>query len=978
MKKQYIKKITIASLFMGSVIATGLGLGISLANNTNNNNVSNVLLKEANKNISSKAINTIANPILNFAFAGDITTWGLGVADGSGGVDELLKPAWNAVTGVFTVPNYVTKLLTSPEAPPGAKHYDTITGATPGGSNPVNPWISEVKEIRFQKNSKLVEVGSGVFNYMSTLTKVYFPQPSESFNTKTQKITFHNGMYLATAEEPGLSTQIKGRGNFSIQNHNEFTRPDKYIMREIVYPANMQYRALTTDNSISTTGLTPQVLRDFIMGGSGFKTFDNKIVYNEKQVESTAVNSIYYNNVIISIPNTLEIKELYRYQMSYMTGSGSIFNSINGPVNSANKWFLDHYNWFEVKKTTVGEVNHYEPALNIIKTTTDEISLLAAAQTAFSNKYYEFSKEWAVFNKTFNEPVEAISQVAYLANLNTDWNRIANLMGGFGKVPEIGIVGNQYETLGQGAAGNVKNQIFGYNQSADGTKKVGYTANLIGNQGYLINDKTDADNPYFRAISLTPVVGNNANWEKYTLTEEDETLVPTVYRQGTYNAIDSKSYNFTTRNKLSGNPIYNTTTKILEIPEYVTAIADTPTRLTGNSVFGADSATNWNFLWTNTKNSAKHIKVNDYLVTEYEVANVGNQNEAKPKNAKSVSSNLKTIGSFAFSNFSELQTFSTPKTVTSIGEGFLSDSIKLEAVILPKGLTTLAKGAFSGSTSLKRFTMPTFGNAESPVTIDYTDMLKGITPTAIFIPFVDQAKFAASNYGNWGASTPATAAHYYGVDDLIPASISVNTANPDYLAFLAAAQAVNTAAADTAPTLQAALDDLILEFNNNYVVDAGEANLTKKSAWFSGTSESLLNDTTLATLKVAITGGKITFTGGALVDPLGINKVLDFSANSDTNRLDTFIDVGTYETIYGPLNLGSLLNTNSNTPLISVPSTGGNVAATVFTWIFIVIGIAAALLLAVVIVFIVRRNKISKAKALGTDTSSNDSVDASK
>ncbi len=977
MKKQYIKKITIASLFMGSVIATGLGLGISLANNTNNNNnVSNVLLKEANKNISSKAINTTANPILNFAFAGDITTWGLGVADGSGGVDELLKPAWNAETGVFTVPNYVTKLLTSVNTVVGAKHYDTITGATPGGLNPVNPWISEVKEIRFQKNSKLVEVGSGVFNYMSTLTKVYFPQPSESFNTETQKITFHNGMYLATAEEPGLSTQIDGRGNFSIQQYSKFTQPAKHIMREIVYPANMKYRALTTDNSISTTGLTPLVLRDFIMGGSGFKTFDNKIVYNEKQVESTAVNSIYYNNVIISIPNTLEIKELYRYQMSYMTGSGSIFNSINGPVNSANKWFLDHYNWFEVKKTTVGEVNHYEPALNIIKTTTDEISLLAAAQTAFSNKYYEFSKEWAVFNKTFNEPVEAISQVAYLANLNTDWNRIANLMGGFGKVPEIGIVGNQYETLGQGAAGNVKNQIFGYNQSADGTKKVGYTANLIGNQGYLINDKTDADNPYFRAISLTPVVGNNANWEKYTLTEEDETLVPTVYRQGTYNAIDSKSYNFTTKHRLSGNSIYNTLTKTLEIPEYVTTIANTPPRLTGNSVFGENNVANWNFLWTNTKNSAKHIKVNDYLVTEYEVANVGNQNEAKPKNAESVSSSLKTIGSFAFSNFSALNTFSTPKTVTSIGEGFLSDSILLEAVILPKGLTTLAKGAFSGSTNLKRFTMPTFGNAESPVTIDYTDMLKGITPTDIFIPFVDQAKFVASNYGNWDKATPSSAVHYYGVDDLISASISVDINNVDYNALISAAQAVNTAAADTDPTLQAALDALILEFNNNYVVDAGEANLTKKSAWFSGTSELLLNDATLATLKVAITGGKITFTGGALVDPLGINKVLDFSVNSDTNKLDTFIDVGTYETLFGPLTLGTLLNANSDTPLITVPST--NTVGNVFMWIGIGIGIAAALLIAVVIVFIVRRNKISKAKALGTDTSSNDSVDASK
>jgi hypothetical protein len=76
MKKQNIKKVTIASLFTGVVIASGLGLGISLANSntTTNNDLSNVLLKEGTNNISTKAIDTNLRRQFNQGFLGDITT----------------------------------------------------------------------------------------------------------------------------------------------------------------------------------------------------------------------------------------------------------------------------------------------------------------------------------------------------------------------------------------------------------------------------------------------------------------------------------------------------------------------------------------------------------------------------------------------------------------------------------------------------------------------------------------------------------------------------------------------------------------------------------------------------------------------------------------------------------------------------------------------------------------------------------------
>jgi hypothetical protein len=80
-------------------------------------------------------------------------------------------------------------------------------------------------------------------------------------------------------------------------------------------------------------------------------------------------------------------------------------------------------------------------------------------------------------------------------------------MSGFETVPEIGVISNRYSNTGASGSITPKDSIYSYNQGATGTAKVEYTANLVGNKGYLVKEPgVVADGAsYFRSLKTEAV-----------------------------------------------------------------------------------------------------------------------------------------------------------------------------------------------------------------------------------------------------------------------------------------------------------------------------------------------------------------------------------------------------------------------------------------------------------------------------------------
>jgi hypothetical protein len=190
--------------------------------------------------------------------------------------------------------------------------------------------MSQVKEIRFQSGSRLTKVGNEVFQYMASLTKVYFPQP-ENMAVPTTKIVFHNGIHPAsTATPPGPQIPFKDIGNFSLSTFANLPKPSKDVAREIVYPANMRFALvdITAANMGTNIGVktpTPTELNNLGPKTNILGLFNNTIVSNRQYtpvpsyattyppVEPTAINDRFFNNLTISIPNAPEVIEMIKY-----------------------------------------------------------------------------------------------------------------------------------------------------------------------------------------------------------------------------------------------------------------------------------------------------------------------------------------------------------------------------------------------------------------------------------------------------------------------------------------------------------------------------------------------------------------------------------------------------------------------------------------------------------------------------------------
>ena len=983
MKKQNIKKITIASLFTGVVIASGLGLGISLANSNvdTNNNLSNVLLKEGTNN--SNRIITTVRAQFSSGYLGDITTWGLGTPTGDN-VDTN-KPAWNPDTGVFTIPNYVRSLEATLKLAPGGNEYGHAT------NNVANPWMSQVKEIRFQKGSMLGKVGTEVFSWMSELTKVYFPQPADMHTSfKNNKIYFHNGIHkfdtVPPTEAPGQLAPFTGRSDFSLSRWAGLPKPSKDVSREIVYPANMQWSVLNnTTNVMNLESPTPHELNSLGDKANYLGLFNNTIVSNKyytppplgtpplSNVESSAINPLFYNNLTISVPNVPSVVQTMQYPLT--NNSNRIF--------AESMWFQDVTNFYEVTGTTTGKVTNYVPATSHVMTPATETSKIAAAQTAFANKYAPNSTEYAIFNATLNS--STVNQADYLNNLNNDWNRVSHLMSGFETINELGVISNRY--INEGAPSPTPaNSIFSYNANAIGINKMEYTSNLVGTNGYLVNDTTDGGN-YYRALKTTAVEKEaSAKWEPYVITEEDKTFDVLDYRSPDKPTWNFPKYDYTTKHKLTGDPIFNNQTNVLTIPEYITEFKDVPNSLANNLQIGTPDTVIYSYLWESTKNVAQVIKFNDFLPNpESIITEVGSDGQLTAKVTKGdrVSSQLKTIGNNVFSNFTSLKTLELPRTLTSIGTNLASNSSTLTSATLPSSLTSLGKGAFADTPSLTRFTMPSLAGAsdtaQSAAAIDYTDMFLNNNVSKLFIPFGDLTKFNNANHG--GITAPSVGnIKFYKQNDLIQAGTNVNINNNDYKELEKAA-----IAAKGDSTLIPALQELMTAFNDNYPTPGAEGgeptlNLAKKRLWFTtqGVDEKLLSDEVLKTLKVDALGDRIQFTGGTLDATITTDDtLLNFKSQADT-KLNTTIDGFTFKSIYNnnaTIDLGSILNANSNTPVLS-DGGGTNVVADTFGIIFAIVGGIAGLILIIALIFIIRSIVLSKRKALESSDESEDYSDS--
>ena len=994
MKKQNIKKVTIASLFTGAIIASGLGLGISLANSNvdTNNNLSNVLLKEGTNNTNNKIV-TVVRTDFNMAFAGDITTWGLGDVDAVN-VDAS-KPAWNAETGVFTIPNYVKSLSTEFSMAPGSNRYGLTSMFDRG-----NPWIDNVKEIRFQDNSKLKTVGSEVFNFMEALVKVYFPQPDNMHSSSPDKIVFHNGLFERTqGDAPSDNRTYTITSNFSLGRFIAKSatqtgstpaslKPSNDVEREIVYPANMRFALINPtapiENNISKTTPTPSDL--IALGENNYLgIFNNTIVSNRyyeepgshpfpqhPEVEPTSINPLFFTNVTISIPNVPEIVDMFKFCFDKQ-----------GHVVRESIWFNDVANFYEVTGTTTGEVTNYVPATSHVITPATETSKIAAAQTAFANKYAPNSTEYAIFNATLNS--STVNQADYLNNLNNDWNRVSHLMSGFNTIPELAVISNRYINEGPPSP-TPANSIFSYNANATGINKMEYTSNLVGTKGYLVNDTTDGGN-YYRALKTTAVEKEaSAKWEPYVITEEDKIFDSLQYRSPDKATWNFPNYDYTTKHKLTGDPIFNNQTNVLTIPEYITEFKDVPNSLSNDLPFGTPNTTNYSYLWESTKNSAQVIKFNDFLPNAQSIETipgVGGQLVAKVTKFDSVLSQLKTIGNNVFSNFTALKTLELPKTLTSIGTNLVANSSALTSATLPSSLTSLGKGAFADTPSLTRFTMPSLAGAsdtaQSAAAIDYTDMFLNNNVSKLFIPFGDLTKFNNANHG--GITAPSVGnIKFYKQNDLIQAGTNVNINNNDYKELEKAA-----IAAKGDSTLIPALQELMTAFNDNYPTPGAEGgeptlNLAKKRLWFTtqGVNENLLTDEVLKTLKIDALGDRIQFTGGTLDATITTDDtLLNFKSQADT-KLNTTIDGFTFKSIYNnnaTIDLGSILNANSNTPVLS-DGGGTNVVADTFGIIFAIVGGIAGLILIIALIFIIRSIVLSKRKALESSDESEDYSDS--
>ena len=987
MKKQNIKKVTIASLFTGVVIASGLGLGISLANSntTTNNDLSNVLLKEGTNNVSTKAIDTNLRRQFNQGFLGDITTWGLGNADATA-VDSA-KPAWNAETGVFTIPNYVESLEAVTRRTPGHDFY-------PGEySNPNNPWMSQVKEIRFQSGSRLTKVGNEVFQYMASLTKVYFPQP-ENMAVPTTKIVFHNGIHPAsTATPPGPQIPFKDKSNFSLSTSTNLPKPSKDVAREIVYPSNMRFAlvditAAAMGTNIGARTPTIQELQNLGSKDNILGLINNTIVSNKyygtppasatiyPDVEVSSINPLFYNNLSISIPNVAEVFEMMRFP----------FTDDKNIVFHENIWLEDVKNLYEVTGTTTGTgataVTNYVPAEANVMTVAQETAKFTNAQKIYANKYAPNSTEYAIFKESLSS---GVNHTTYLANLNSNWNRPSHLMSGFETVPEIGVISNRYSNTGASGSITPKDSIYSYNQGATGTAKVEYTANLVGNKGYLVKEPgVVADGAsYFRSLKTEAVnKESSGKWVPYAIQESDKVFNALDYRSPNWtDGFWKKDYDYTTKHKLTGDPIYNHISKVLSIPEYIVEMKDVPNALGKDTPIGSTNAALYSYLWESTKNNVEVIKINDFLpnINNIETSIGGDgQLVANVTKVDTVAPQLKTIGNNVFSNFTVLKSLELPKTLKTIGTNLVANATSLTSAMLPNSLTSLGSGAFSNATSLKRFTMPSLGGVTdttpSNANISYTDMFKGLSPDKLFIPVGDQAKFIAA--ANGGVTIPTVGnVKYYTQAETIKANTSVNINNVDYKALEAAA-----IAAKTDPTLLPALTELVTAFNENYPTAGAEGaeptlNLAKKKAWFasSGVDASLLTDEVLKTLTVNASGDRIVFAGGTLDAATTADDSLLNFVGSATTKLNTVIDVGSFKAIYNkgqPVDLGSILTANSNTPILSGDGGGTNVVADTFGIIFAIVGGVAALILIIALIFIIRRVVLSKRKATEDDSDS--------
>jgi hypothetical protein len=193
--------------------------------------------------------------------------------------------------------------------------------------------MSQVKEIRFQSGSRLTKVGNEVFQYMATLTKVYFPQPV-NMAEPTTKIVFHNGIHPATtATPPGPQIPFKDTSNFSLSTFSNLPKPGKDVAREIVYPSNMRFAIVDITAAAMGTNIGTKTPTQAELQALGTKDkilglFNNTIVSNKQYsavpssatqypvVEADAINPLFYNNLTISVPNVSEVIEMMEYPLT--------------------------------------------------------------------------------------------------------------------------------------------------------------------------------------------------------------------------------------------------------------------------------------------------------------------------------------------------------------------------------------------------------------------------------------------------------------------------------------------------------------------------------------------------------------------------------------------------------------------------------------------------------------------------------------
>ncbi len=71
-----------------------------------------------------------------------------------------------------------------------------------------------------------------------------------------------------------------------------------------------------------------------------------------------------------------------------------------------------------------------------------------------------------------------------------------------------------------------------------------------------------------------------------------------------------------------------------------------------------------------------------------------------------VEEGITAFGDYEFANFSNIDTFEIPSTVTKIGEGCFMECYALKTISIPAGVTTIADGTFSNCAALTKVTLP--------------------------------------------------------------------------------------------------------------------------------------------------------------------------------------------------------------------------------------------------------------------------------